>query len=218
MDVEKFEADLDTLISNSRIKDNELLRMVREIKKRLTSLYKRNQIKINHSIMELIVAIHLLKYGYESVEVEKQLNDLLRCDVYAKKGDGDMIVEIETGFIPPEHALDPLLYYKARLASKIARYSNFASKFTLATPQQSILPIHELFTKPVKDRSRDEIYALKELCDLYYKNPPITIDEIQYGRLHSIFVLSIESASVLEFDPYRYKMILADSLQEFKIC
>ncbi|RMF29066.1 MAG: hypothetical protein D6752_06600, partial [Candidatus Nitrosothermus koennekii] len=188
MDVEKFQNDLDTLIQNANIKDQEVIRRIINIRNRLVHLYKKNQIKINHSVMELLVVIHLLKHHYEEIDVEKQLSEILRCDVYAKKGDGDIIVEIETGFIPPDHALDPLLYYKARLASKIARYSKFASKFVLAIPQQSILPIEPLFIKPVKDRKYSEIRKVKELCDIYYKNPPLEIEDIQYGRLHSVYI------------------------------
>ncbi len=217
MDVEEFEEDLDTIISNTRIKDPILLKRIDNIKRRLTSLYKKNQIKINHSVMELLVVVHLLKYGYESIEVEKQLSDILRCDVYAKKGDGDMIVEIETGFVPPDHALDPLLYYKARLASKIARYSQFASKFMLATPQQSILPIPELFIKPVKARSSKKIAEVKSLCDIYYKNPSITLEDIQYGRLHSIFIINIDDVALLEFDPIKYVDILNEAFKEFDL-
>lgn len=217
MDVEKFEEDLDTVISNTKIRDPILLKRIGNIKKRLVSLYKKNQIKVNHSVMELLVAVHLLKHGYESIEVEKQLNDILRCDVYAKKGDGDIIVEIETGFVPPQHAVDPLLYYKARLASKIARYSRFASKFILASPQQCILPIPALFIKPVKERSSINIDEVKMLCDLYYKNPPIDEEDIRYGRLHSIFILDIDEARILEFDPIKYDEILKEAFREFNL-
>lgn len=217
MDVTKFEDDLDRTIAIANIKDTTLLKDVLQIKKRLVNLYKRNLVKINHSVMELLTSIHLFRYGYEYVEVEKELDEILRCDVYGKKGDGDLIVEIETGFVPPEHALDPLLYYKARLASKISRYSKFASKFTLATPQQNILPIPELFMNPIKDRKIDDIAKVKEICDIYYKNPPISLEDIQYGRLHTIFILNIDDGIILEFDPLKYKEILSSSLTEFKI-
>ena len=217
MDVDRFREDLDSIVEKARVKDKDMLKSIDRIKNRLINLYKRNIIKINHSVMELIVAIHLLKHGYEGIEVEKELDSILRCDVYAKKGDGNVIVEIETGFIPPDHALDPMQYYKARLASKIARYSKYASKFILATPQQSILPIDHALIKPIKDRSKEEVVSIKELCDVYYKNPPIEYEEIQYARLHSIYVLSIDDASVFEFDPIRYDELLMQALKEFKV-
>src|SRR4029453_16209889 len=103
---------------------DEIIKRMDFVKFRLIDLYKKNIVKINHSAMELVCARHLIRYGY-NVDVEKQLTNILVCDFHANKGDGEAIVEIETGFIPPEHALDPLSYYVARLASKIARYSKF---------------------------------------------------------------------------------------------
>ena len=132
------------------------------------------------------------------------MTDILICDVYAEKGDGAAIVEIETGFIPPEHALDPLSYYAARIASKIARYSKYANKFVLATPPVSILPIPQLFFRPPKDRGPSEIKEVKALCDKYYRNPPVTDDEIINGRLHIIYIINIDAGKVVEMDIESY--------------
>jgi hypothetical protein len=169
------------------------------VKNRLIELYIRNLVKINHSAMELVCAKHLIRYGYK-VDVEKQLTDILICDVYAEKGDGAAIVEIETGFIPPEHALDPLSYYAARIASKIARYSKHANQFVLATPPVSVLPIPSLFRRPPRDRRQSEIRKVKILCDKYYKNPPVTEDEILNGRLHITYIINIDAGKVVEMD------------------
>jgi hypothetical protein len=169
------------------------------VKNRLIELYMRNLVKINHSAMELVCAKHLIRYGYK-VDVEKQLTDILICDVYAEKGDGAAIVEIETGFIPPEHALDPLSYYAARIASKIARYSKYANQFVLATPPVSVLPIPAVFRRPPRDRRLSEIKKVKVLCDKYYKNPPVTEDEILNGRLHITYIINIDAGKVVEMD------------------
>ena len=173
------------------------------VKNRLINLYQRNLVKINHSAMELVCAKHLIRYGYR-VDVEKQLTDILICDVYAEKGDGVAIVEIETGFIPPEHALDPLSYYSARIASKIARYSKYANQFVLATPPVSMLPIPSLFRRPPRDRRPAEIKQVKQLCDAYYKNPPVVEDEILNARLHMIYIINIDSSKVFEMDVDSY--------------
>jgi len=173
------------------------------VRNRLIDLYSRNLVKINHSAMELVCAKHLIRYGYE-VDVEKQLTDILVCDVYAEKGNGAAIVEIETGFIPPEHALDPLSYYAARIASKIGRYSKYANKFVLATPPVSVLPVPQLFKRPPKDRSAGEIKEVKALCDKYYANPPVTVDEILNGRLHVIYIINIDIGKVVEMDVDSY--------------
>jgi hypothetical protein len=177
----------------------EIVERMNFVKNRLIELYMRNLVKINHSAMELVCAKHLIRYGYK-VDVEKQLTDILICDVYAEKGDGAAIVEIETGFIPPEHALDPLSYYAARIASKIARYSKYANQFVLATPPVSVLPIPALFRRPPRDRRPSEIKKVKVLCDKYYKNPPVTEDEILNGRLHITYIINIDAGKVVEMD------------------
>jgi hypothetical protein len=177
----------------------EIVERMNFVKNRLIELYMRNLVKINHSAMELVCAKHLIRYGYK-VDVEKQLTDILICDVYAEKGDGAAIVEIETGFIPPEHALDPLSYYAARIASKIARYSKHANQFVLATPPVSVLPIPTLFRRPPRDRRPSEIKKVKVLCDKYYKNPPVTEDEILNGRLHITYIINIDAGKVVEMD------------------
>jgi hypothetical protein len=200
LDLERFVADVTSLSGKMSIGESEeILERMNFVKNRLIELYRRNLVKINHSAMELVCAKHLIRYGY-TVDVEKQLTDILICDVYAEKGDGAAIVEIETGFIPPEHALDPLSYYAARIASKIARYSKYANQFVLATPPVSILPIPSLFRRPPRDRRLSEIKKVKALCDKYYKNPPVTEDEILNGRLHITYIINIDAGKVVEMD------------------
>jgi integrase len=182
---------------------DEIIKRMDFVKFRLIELYKRNIVKINHSAMELVCARHLIRYGY-AVDVERQLNDILICDLYATKGEGEAIVEIETGFIPPEHALDPLSYYSARVASKIARYSKFANQFVLATPPVSVLPIPKIFRRPPRDRSREDIKKVKELCDRYYRNPPISFSEVLNSRLHIIYIINVDQGKVTEMDVDSY--------------
>ena len=107
----------------------------------LIKLQRENVVKINHSVMELVCAKYLIQKGYD-VQLEYPLNELLTCDLYAIKGLGNEIVEIETGFIPPENALAPLTYTSARLASKIIRYSSFAGKFTLVFRRITLCLFH----------------------------------------------------------------------------
>ena len=204
MDLERFTADVTSLSGKmSAGEPEDVVQRMDFVKNRLIELYSRNLVKINHSAMELVCANHLIHYGYQ-VDVERQLTDILICDVYAEKGDGAAIVEIETGFIPPEHALDPLSYYAARIASKIARYSKYANKFVLATPPVSILTIPQLFFRPPKDRGPSEIKEVKALCDKYYRNPPVTDDEIINGRLHIIYIINIDAGKVVEMDIESY--------------
>ena len=212
MDLERFSADVNTL-SNKMIagESAEIVERMDFVKQRLIELYKKNIVKINHSAMELVCAKHLIHYGY-IVDVEKQLTDILVCDLHATKGDGEAIVEIETGFIPPEHALDPLSYYSARIASKISRYSKFANLFVLATPPVSILPIPSIFGRPPRDRKYSELEQVKLLCNKYYRNPPVSLNEILNGRLHIIYIINIDEGKVIEMDVESYLQAIGNMI------
>ena len=169
----------------------------------LVKLQQQNLVKINHSVMELVCAKYFIEKGYE-VQIEHQLNDLLTCDLYGVKGLGNLILEIETGFIPPENALAPLTYTSARLASKIIRYSSFAGKFALGVPQHYILPFPRVLAKPPRNRSDTEIDQIKALCDAYYQKPPVTIEEIRNARIHEIYIIDVDRTRVKEIDPEAY--------------
>ena len=173
MDIEKFTEDVYTIAEKLTAGQSpEIKSKINFVRERLIELYQRNLVKINHSVLEIICASNLISQGY-AVDIEKHLSDILVCDLFAIKGDGTFIMEIETGFTPPDHALDTIDYYIARISSKIARYSQHCSKFALATPVVGILPIPKLFLKPPSKRTRDEIHATKDLVDRSYKNSPI---------------------------------------------
>ncbi|NHH98464.1 hypothetical protein DYY66_2104 [Candidatus Nitrosotalea sp. FS] len=182
------------------------------VRERLIELYKKNLVKINHSVLEMICAANLISHGY-TVDIEKQLSNILVCDVFATKGDGTFIMEIETGFTPPDHALDTIDYYVARISSKIARYSQHCSKFALATPVVGILPIPKLFLQPPSDRKIEEVQRIKNLVDRFYKNPPIEIDDILNARLHSVYLINIDKGFAKQLDPYTY-LDLTEKLQD----
>jgi len=210
--VERFSEDVnryEALIGEDM--DSSDRRELRKLRDKLEELYRMNRVKINHSIMELLLAKHLILQGYE-VDVERVLGEALICDVNAKKGDGVLIVEIETGCVPPDHALDPSTYTRARIASKIARFSILSDKFGLASPPYYILPIPSTFIKPPRDRGLEELEDVKTLCDRYYHRPPIKLEEIRTARLHVIYVIDVDNAHVHEMDSERYLEIYTQNL------
>jgi hypothetical protein len=201
---EIFEQDLSTLLSRLTVGVNkEAENKLNTLKDWLVKLQKENVVKINHSVMELVCAKYLILKGYE-VQVEYSLNELLTCDLYSMKGYGNLIVEIETGFIPPEHALNPLTYTSARLASKIIRYSSYAGKFALGVPPHYILPFPRALAKPPRRRTLTDIEFIKKLCDMYYHNPPVTEEEIRNARIQEIYIIDVDQARVQEIDPEAY--------------
>jgi len=202
--MEKFEEDLEFLLSKlGQDMQKQAKEKLSQLKDRLVQLHRANLVKINHSVMELVCAKHLISKDY-NVDVEPQLDGGLMCDLFAVKGYGTLIVEIETGFIPPEHALDPSTYNSARIASKIIRYSNHAGKFALGIPPHYILQIPEVFTVSPRERALENLKTIKNLCDLYYQNPPVSLDEVKNARLHVIYVVDVDNAAIQEVDPETY--------------
>ena len=201
---ERFEQDLSTLLTRltsdmEKTSENKL----NLLKEWLVKLHKENVVKIDHSVMELVCAKYLILKGYE-VQVEHPLNELLTCDLFSTKGYGNLIVEIETGFIPPENALNPLTYTSARLASKIIRYSSFAGKFALGVPPHYILPFPLALAKPPRRRTPTDVEFIKNLCDMYYHNPPVTEEDIRNARIQEIYVIDVDRGKVQEIDPESY--------------
>jgi hypothetical protein len=201
---QEFEEDLTVLLSRlTSDSDERIKNKLNTLKDCLINLRKANIVKINHSIMELVCARYLIEKGYE-VLIEQPLNETLTCDLFAAKGFGHLIVEVETGYIPPENALAPLTYTSARLASKIIRYSSFAGKFALGVPPHYILPFPRALSKPPRNREDWEILQIKKLCDVYYHNPPVTIEEIKNARIHEIYIIDVDHSKVQEIDPDAY--------------
>jgi len=201
---QEFEEDLTVLLSRlTNDSDERTKNKLNTLKDSLINLRKANIVKINHSIMELVCARYLIEKGYE-VLIEQPLNETLTCDLFAAKGLGSLIVEVETGYIPPENALAPLTYTSARLASKIIRYSSFTGKFALGVPPHYILPFPRALSKPPRNREDWEILQIKKLCDVYYHNPPVTIEEIKNARIHEIYIIDVDHSKVHEIDPEAY--------------
>jgi len=201
---EKFEEDLNFLVSRlSQDMRKEEIDKLNKLRDRLAQLHKTNIVKINHSVMELVCAKHLIFKGYEAT-VEQPLDGGLTCDLYATKGDGRLIVEIETGFVPPEHALDPTTYLLARIASKIVRYSHYADKFALGIPPYYILQIPQAFGTLPRHRKTEDLERIKSLCDQYYQNPPVSLEEVKNARLQAIYIIDVDAATIEEVTPDTY--------------
>jgi len=199
----KFNRDLEILSAKlNRDTDKEAQRKLNVLKDKLIRMHDENVVKINHSVMELACAKHLILKGYE-VDIERPVDGLI-CDLYGVKGLGSHIVEIETGFIPPSHALDPSDYRKSRIASKIIRYGNHSDKFALGVPPYYLLQIPDSLVKTPRARTKEDLKYLKTVCDKYYKNPPVSLDEIRNARIHKIYIIDVDNVAIREVDPVTY--------------
>ena len=217
MDVEKFQDDVYSITELlSEHMPHELTPKLNFVRQNLIEYYKKNLVKINHTVLELICAAELISHGF-SVDVEKSISDVLVCDLFGKKGDGTAIIEIETGFTPPEHALDTVDYYAARIVSKIARYSKYCRKFSLATPVVNILPISNIFLLPPNSRKHDDVMKLKNLCDRFYKNPQINLEDIKNAHIHSVYLINTDKGFAKEMDPEIYLQMTKQLIEQSEI-
>ena len=217
MDVEKFQDDVYSITELlSEHLPPELTPKLNFVRQNLIEYYKKNLVKINHSVLELICAAELIAHGF-SVDVEKSVSNVLVCDLFGKKGDGTSIIEIETGFTPPEHALDTVDYYVARIVSKIARYSKHCGKFSLATPVVNILPISDIFLLPPNARKPEDVMKLKKLCDRFYKNPQIKLEDIQNAHIHSVYLINTDKGFAKEMDPEMYLQLTKQLMSQSEI-
>ena len=217
MDIEKFQNDVYAIseLLSAQL-DEENVPKLNFVRQRLIDMYKENLVKINHSVLEIICASELIAHGY-SVDVEKSVSNLLTCDIFAAKGENTAIIEIETGFTPPEHALDTVDYYAARILSKIARYSQHCVKFSLATPVVNVLPISKLFLLPPNARKNEDVTKLKNLCDRFYKNPKIKFEDILNARIHSIYLINTDKGFAKELDPEAYLEMTKEIISKSEI-
>jgi len=204
LDLEKFRDDVFKITNqlSERLTD-EQIKKLSFVRERLVELYQQNLVKINHSVLEIICASELIRHGYV-VNVEERLSDILVCDIFATKGDGSIIIEIETGFTPPAHALNTVDYYAARIMSKIARYSKYCSKFCLATPVVGVLPIPSIFLMPPLARNLNDVKKNQVICNRFYKNPAIEFDSILNAHLHSIYLINTDKMFAKQLDPQNY--------------
>ncbi|MHB8566925.1 MAG: hypothetical protein ACYC7D_06505 [Nitrososphaerales archaeon] len=211
MDAQKFERDLAFLASRAcqagdydKIQSMKIKTNLDDVRFRLLDLYRRNMVKINHSAMELLCAKKLVELSYDKVNVEHSLKENLVCDLLGENQSGSAIVEIETGFASPEYALQPLTYSKARIASKLARYSAFSKKFILGTTPTNVLQIPGIFLVPPELRGKEEVVEIKALCDLYYKNPQVSLDEIIGAKVDSVFIIDVDRVDIEELGAESY--------------
>jgi len=202
--MEKFRVDIEYLIltlgagTDSRTRET-----LARVGKKLTELREKGLAMINHSAAELVCVKHFTRGDYD-VDVEVPLAEDLVCDIYAKKKDETCILEVETGFVPPENALDPILYRETRIASKIARYGKYAKRFGLGTPSYHKLQIPEVLLSPPGERDGQALVDLKHLCSRYYTNPPITLAELRSAHLDFICMINVDEQKVTEIEPRDY--------------
>ena len=209
-----FAKDLETVTRKATSRYGvEVVEKASEVRERLLSLWEKKLIKSNHSIMEYVVSLYLISKGYD-VHVEYPLGEDLVCDIYAVGGGRSLIVEIETGFVPPSNASDPISYRLAREVSKIVRYSPYADRFALATPPFHILQIPRIFLDSPTERGEKELAELKGLLDMYYREPPLSIEDLKKAKIDYVLIVNVDSVSVFQYPIESYYSMLRRNCYE----
>jgi hypothetical protein len=71
-------------------------------------------------------------------------------------------------------------------------------------PPYYLLQIPDILVRPPRDRTSEDLKYLKTLCDLYYKNPPVNLEEIRNARIHLIYIIDVDGITTREVDPATY--------------
>jgi len=196
--------DIDLVVERLESKlDPDSAASLRWLGSKLKNLALRRAISSNHTVMELVVAAYLLSKGY-SVDAEREVAPGLVCDLYATKDDKTLVVEVETGFVPPENSKDPIAYRFARELSKVARYSKHADIFAMAVPPFHILQLPPLIFLPSAERRLWNLEAFKRILDAYYARPPLELDDLLSAKLHYVYVVLVDTLELIELTAREY--------------
>jgi len=160
---------------------------------KLIELNKSRAVSSFHAILQYVVAMTLYKEGYD-VWVEYDVGGGLTADVYAESPRGTVIVEVETGYVPPAYLSSPVEFLEARVAFKAILYSGRADIFVIATPSHIVLPRPRgLGSRAVLvDRER-----LARLLELTHGKPfEWAMEELPRARVDGFVKIIVDEVSV----------------------
>ena len=225
---DRFAKDLEFLLQQLDLTtDSETMTQLDQICNRLVELRKKRLVKINHSVMQVLCAKFLIEQGYRTnVEYPLEGGKLI-ADIFAIRERSScssdelvhkmisekhnlpydketLVVEIETGFVPPKAALYPVRYRQTRITAKIARYSGHSHCFALATPSFHVLQIPSILLKKPELRDSEYLHRLKEICDIDYKSPPVLLDTLKKAFIDKIYIINVDDADVTQISPLQY--------------
>ncbi|MGC9071671.1 MAG: hypothetical protein ACP5HK_03115 [Acidilobus sp.] len=103
-----------------------------------------------HATLQRIVASWLKGEGFQ-VWLEHNVDGVHYADVYASNGVKSVIVEVETGYVPPMFITEAETYMLARAIVKAVKYACLADEFYIATPSYVRPPIPHVLLKPPED-------------------------------------------------------------------
>ncbi len=103
-----------------------------------------------HAMIQRIVASWLRRLGFE-VSLEHNVDGIHYADVFASDGVRNIIVEVETGYVPPMFISEAEVYMLARAIVKTVKYGCLADEFFIATPSYVRPPLPSLLVRSPED-------------------------------------------------------------------
>ena len=174
---------------------------LRNVYDRLVKLYRRRGLARYHALLQYIMASKLYTEGYD-VEVEWEVGGGYRADVYGEAPWGTVIIEVETGFIPPGVLLEASSYLQARIIYKAAMYSRAADSFALAVPYS--MNIEDIAPSWLFKEPGSRLVEYREVLNLVsrYFNGPLTLNDLEEARIDVIYLVRLSNSGV-ELVEYR---------------
>ena len=88
-----------------------------------------------------------MSLGYD-VRLEHAVDEVHVADVYGVSDRGSVIVEVETGYVPPMFLAEAEDYLVAKFVAKALKYSPFAEEFFIAMPSYIRPPFYKYLASP----------------------------------------------------------------------
>ena len=179
---------------------------------KLKGFYARGRISVSHALAELVVAHYLRSRGYERVDVEHSLAPRVVCDVYGELGGNRVCVEVEHGFVPPEHATEPISYLRARMVKKLAVISAHIDVPAMAVPPYYVPPVPLILLRPphLRMKLRHLVSGIVEEVKRHFPDADAELLEKQLTNMELGFflIVDIDSGRAIEIAPQQMEVLL----------
>lgn len=164
------------------------------VQKALKSIEK--GIPISHILAEVLLYSYLKNEGYQLVSVEETVG-VMKCDIYAKQGNFNMCIEVETIAIPLEYILDGFEYIVAKHVKKVIQATKSSIDVLSFAYPFGVIPLIPLeLLKNPEDRVKEELLRLFNITKKFFS---LDIDDLNYlgvCRIGEVYVYDLTTLKV----------------------
>ncbi|MCS7111617.1 MAG: hypothetical protein N3D82_00040 [Ignisphaera sp.] len=172
-----------------------------DIIRRAIRLVDEKGIPINHILAELLIYYYLRDRGYSYVSIEESVG-VAQCDVYARREEFDVCVEIDFYSVPLDFLLSRTRYILARHVRKALQVVKSGIKAAIFAYPYGYIPLVPIeLVRSIDSRSKKRIFDLatriREIAPLENDD----IDHLMKVYIHSVLIFDIDSGKVYELSP-----------------